>query len=58
MKYNDELDFFLSSFIWYFSIWKNKPTPGNALMNLRFRNERVVDNLLTLEHRESAISVF
>ncbi|KAK6912040.1 Pex, N-terminal, partial [Dillenia turbinata] len=29
--------------IWCFSIWVDKPTPGNALMNLRYRDERVTE---------------
>lgn len=30
--------------IFRFSIWKGKPTPGLALMNLRYRNERPEPN--------------
>ncbi|KAG8067647.1 hypothetical protein GUJ93_ZPchr0005g16318 [Zizania palustris] len=38
--YEPELDAFLEFLIWRFSIWVDKPTPGNALMNLRYRDER------------------
>ncbi|GJZ14334.1 hypothetical protein Tco_0549564 [Tanacetum coccineum] len=38
-----ELDAFLEFLIWRFSIWVDKPTPGNALMNLRYRDERATD---------------
>lgn len=38
-RYEPELDAFLQFLIWRFSIWVDKPTPGNALMNLRYRNE-------------------
>ncbi|ESQ27010.1 hypothetical protein EUTSA_v10018845mg [Eutrema salsugineum] len=40
-QYEPELDAFLEFLIWRFSIWVDKPTPGNALMNLRYRDERV-----------------
>ncbi|PHU24391.1 Transcription factor bHLH68 [Capsicum chinense] len=30
-------------FQWRFSIWVDKPTPGNALMNLRYKDERAVE---------------
>ncbi|KMZ56300.1 Peroxisome biogenesis protein 2 [Zostera marina] len=39
-QYEAELDTFLEFLIWRFSIWVDKPTPGNALMNLRYRDER------------------
>ncbi|CAD6262135.1 unnamed protein product [Miscanthus lutarioriparius] len=35
-QYEPELDAFLEFLIWRFSIWVDKPTPGNALMNLRY----------------------
>ncbi|KAK1312085.1 Peroxisome biogenesis protein 2 [Acorus calamus] len=44
-QYEPELDAFLEFLIWRFSIWVDKPTPGNALMNLRYRDERAVDLL-------------
>lgn len=40
-QYEPELDAFLEFLIWRFSIWVDKPTPGNALMNLRYRDERL-----------------
>ncbi|KAJ8440011.1 hypothetical protein Cgig2_020499 [Carnegiea gigantea] len=40
-QYEPELDAFLEFLIWRFSIWVDKSTPGNALMNLRCRDERV-----------------
>ncbi|XP_010539489.1 PREDICTED: peroxisome biogenesis protein 2 [Tarenaya hassleriana] len=42
-QYEPELDAFLEFLIWRFSIWVDKPTPGNALMNLRYRDERVTE---------------
>ncbi|CAA2974521.1 peroxisome biogenesis 2 [Olea europaea subsp. europaea] len=42
-QYELELDAFLEFLIRRFSIWVNKPTPGNALMNLRYRDERAVE---------------
>lgn len=39
-QYEAELDAFLEFLIWRFSIWVDKPTPGNGLMNLRYRDER------------------
>ncbi|KAG2620217.1 hypothetical protein PVAP13_3NG162800 [Panicum virgatum] len=39
-QYEPELDAFLEFLIWRFSIWVDKPTPGNALMNLKYRDER------------------
>ncbi|MCO5571821.1 hypothetical protein L7F22_025569 [Adiantum nelumboides] len=39
-RYEPELDAFLEFLVWRFSIWLDKPTPGNALMNLRYRDER------------------
>ncbi|KAL6537518.1 peroxisome assembly protein (Peroxin-2) [Orobanche minor] len=50
-QYEPELDAFLEFLIWRFSIWVDKPTPGNALMNLRYRNERAA------EAREKAIEI-
>nr|KJB70405.1 hypothetical protein B456_011G073300 [Gossypium raimondii] len=41
-QYEPELDAFLEFLIWRFSIWVDKPTPGIALMNLRYRDERAV----------------
>lgn len=41
--YEPELDAFLEFLIWRFSIWVDKPTPGNALMNLRYRDERALE---------------
>ncbi|KAK9142703.1 hypothetical protein Syun_012103 [Stephania yunnanensis] len=41
-QYEPELEAFLEFLIWRFSIWVDKPTPGNALMNLRYRDERAV----------------
>ncbi|XP_070027463.1 peroxisome biogenesis protein 2-like isoform X2 [Nicotiana sylvestris] len=42
-QYESELDAFLEFLIWRFSIRVDKPTPGNALMNLRYRDERAVE---------------
>ncbi|OIT33040.1 PREDICTED: peroxisome biogenesis protein 2-like [Nicotiana attenuata] len=42
-QYEPELDAFLEFLIWRFSIWVDKPTPGNALMNLRYRDECAVE---------------
>ncbi|CAH9063507.1 unnamed protein product [Cuscuta epithymum] len=42
-QYEPELDAFLEFLIWRFSIWADKPTPGNALMNLRYRDERAFE---------------
>ncbi|KAH1048583.1 hypothetical protein J1N35_039367 [Gossypium stocksii] len=39
---NQNSDAFLEFLIWRFSIWVDKPTPGIALMNLRYRDERAV----------------
>ncbi|CAN6456561.1 unnamed protein product [Victoria cruziana] len=47
-QYEAELDAFLEFLIWRFSIWVDKPTPGNALMNLRYRDERAA----TLQGKE------
>eukprot|EP00249_Psilotum_nudum_P009451 c21942_g1_i1 orf=474-1574(-) len=44
-RYESELDAFLEFLIWRFSIWVDKPTPGNALMNLRYRDERAFASL-------------
>ncbi|KAK4410546.1 Peroxisome biogenesis protein 2 [Sesamum angolense] len=41
--FNMKLDAFLEFLIWRFSIWVDKPTPGNALMNLRYRDEHAVE---------------
>lgn len=43
-QYEPELDAFLEFLIWRFSIWVDKPTPGNALMNLRYRDERAFES--------------
>nr|GLL17779.1 peroxisome biogenesis protein 2 [Ipomoea trifida] len=42
-QYEPELDAFLEFLIWRFSIWVDKPTPGNGLMNLRYRDERAIE---------------
>ncbi|KAK3027073.1 hypothetical protein RJ639_040905 [Escallonia herrerae] len=42
-QHEPELDAFLEFLIWRFSIWVDKPTPGNALMNLRYRDERATE---------------
>lgn len=42
-QYEPELDAFLEFLIWRFSIWVDKPTPGNGLMNLRYRDERTME---------------
>ncbi|GER45004.1 peroxisome biogenesis protein 2 [Striga asiatica] len=42
-QFEPELDAFLGFLIWRFSIWVDKPTPGNSLMNLRYRDERAVE---------------
>ncbi|KAF5808054.1 putative transcription factor C2H2 family [Helianthus annuus] len=42
-QYEAELDACLEFLIWRFSIWVDKPTPGNALMNLRYRDERAIE---------------
>ncbi|CAI9099453.1 OLC1v1036279C2 [Oldenlandia corymbosa var. corymbosa] len=42
-QFEPELDAFLEFLIWRFSIWVDKPTPGNGLMNLRYRDERAVE---------------
>ncbi|XP_073526457.1 uncharacterized protein [Phyllobates terribilis] len=42
-QYEAELDAFLEFLIWRFSIWVDKPTPGNSLMNLRYRDERATE---------------
>ncbi|KAB2061478.1 hypothetical protein ES319_A10G087600v1 [Gossypium barbadense] len=41
-QYQPELNAFLEFLIWRFSIWVDKPTPGIAFMNLRYRDERAV----------------
>lgn len=35
-RYESEFDAFLEFLIWHFYIWVDKPTPGNALMNVRY----------------------
>ncbi|KAK9915274.1 hypothetical protein WJX75_006921 [Coccomyxa subellipsoidea] len=35
-----ELTLFLDFLIYRFTVWSGRPTPGSALMNLRYRNER------------------
>ncbi|KAK4361913.1 hypothetical protein RND71_017154 [Anisodus tanguticus] len=42
-QYEPELDAFLEFLIWRFSIWVDKPTPGNALINLRYRDGRAFE---------------
>lgn len=42
-QYEAELDAFIEFLIWRFSIWVDKPTPGIALMNLRFRDDRAME---------------
>ncbi|WMV22321.1 hypothetical protein MTR67_015706, partial [Solanum verrucosum] len=42
-QYEPELDAFLEFLIWCFSIWVDKAYTGNALMNLRYRDERAVE---------------
>ncbi|KAG2729020.1 hypothetical protein I3760_01G231400 [Carya illinoinensis] len=42
-QYEAELDAFIEFLIWRFSIWVDKPTPGIALMNLRYRDERAME---------------
>ena len=42
-QFEPELDAFLEFLIWRFSIWVDKPTPGNALMNMRYRDERAME---------------
>ncbi|KAL8170498.1 hypothetical protein V2J09_022302 [Rumex salicifolius] len=39
-QYEAELDAVIEFLIWRFSIWVDKPTPGNSLMNLPFQDER------------------
>ncbi|KAL3690859.1 hypothetical protein R1sor_004510 [Riccia sorocarpa] len=45
LRYEPELNAFLEFLIWRFSIWVDRPTPGNALMNLRYRDERSYSGL-------------
>ena len=47
-RYEHELDACLEFLIWRFSIWVDKPTPGIALMNLRYRDERAFLSLVML----------
>ncbi|KAG9157121.1 hypothetical protein Leryth_022831 [Lithospermum erythrorhizon] len=42
-QYDAELDAFLEFMIWRFSIYVDKPTPGIALMNLRYRDENAIE---------------
>eukprot|EP00897_Mesotaenium_endlicherianum_P008796 jgi/Mesen1/7945/ME000422S07096 len=44
-EYETELNAVLELLIWRFSIWLDRPTPGNALMNLRYRDERAYRHL-------------
>lgn len=37
--FRPELSLLLDYLIFHFSVWKGKPTPGSALMNLRYRDE-------------------
>lgn len=39
-EYEPELNAILEFLVWRFSIWLDRPTPGNGLMNLRYRDER------------------
>jgi peroxin-2 len=43
LRYEPELNAFLDLLIWRLSIWVDRPTPGNALMDLRYRDERSYD---------------
>ncbi|KAJ7198191.1 hypothetical protein O6H91_Y501600 [Diphasiastrum complanatum] len=44
-RYEPELNAFLEFLVFRFSIWLDRPTPGNALMNLRYRDERAFSRL-------------
>ncbi|CAM6086371.1 unnamed protein product [Calypogeia fissa] len=46
LRYEPELNAFLDLLIWRLSIWVDRPTPGNALMDLRYRNERSYDAIV------------
>ena len=37
-----ELNLGLDTLVFYFTVWSHRPTPGMALMNLRYRDERRV----------------
>jgi peroxin-2 len=37
-----ELNLGLDALVFYFTVWSHRPTPGMALMNLRYRDERRV----------------
>ena len=37
-----ELTLLLDALVFYFTVWSHRPTPGMELMNLRYRDERVV----------------
>ncbi|KAG6552426.1 hypothetical protein Mapa_005987 [Marchantia paleacea] len=45
LRYEPELNAFLELLVWRFSIWVDRPTPGSALMNLRYRDERTYSAL-------------
>lgn len=56
-KYKPEVDLFLRSLMYYFSIRINKPTPGMMFQNCKYRNEflfedpdRSTEALLTMEN--------
>ncbi len=46
LRYELELNALLEFLVWQFSVWVDRPTPGNALMNLRYRDERAFASLL------------
>lgn len=56
LRYEPELNAFLEFLVWRFSIWVDKPTPGNALMNLRYRNERSFNTYLKFGKGQSTVS--
>lgn len=45
-KYEPELTACLQLFVWRFSIWLDKPTPGNAAKGLRYRNDGAFQSLI------------
>lgn len=45
-NYEPELIACLNLFIWRFSIWLDKPTPGNASKGLRYRNDGALQLLI------------
>eukprot|EP00898_Chlorokybus_atmophyticus_P000262 jgi/Chlat1/1236/Chrsp115S00752 len=44
-SFQPELVLVLEYLVFHFSIWRGKPTPGNGLMNLRYRDERAMHKL-------------